>query len=72
MLCTFTVECVFWGKVEISETLTYMIDDGSYVPKSPTYEAQHPMPKDLTGWDKDALLNGSPPNTPTCAQNSKR
>jgi hypothetical protein len=46
---TFTVECVYFGKVEISETVSYRIDNGSYVPKGPTYEAQHPMPEDLTG-----------------------
>jgi hypothetical protein len=72
MLRTSIVECVFSGNVEISETLTYRIDDGSYIPKSPTYEAQHPMPNDLTGWDKDALLDGSPPPTLPCARNSKR
>jgi hypothetical protein len=48
----FTVESVYFGKVEISETITFRIDDGSYVPKGPSYEAQHPMPEDSHGWEK--------------------
>jgi hypothetical protein len=56
--------CEYFGKVEISETVTFRIDDGSYVPKGPSYEAQHPIPEDSTSWEKEALLDGSPPNTP--------
>jgi hypothetical protein len=58
-------------QVEISETLIYRIDDGGYLPKNPTYEAKHPMPTDLTGWDNDALLVDSPP-APLCGLNPKR
>jgi hypothetical protein len=64
VLPTFTVEVIYFGKVEISETLTYRIDDGGYVPQNPTYEANHPMPSDLTGWDNDVLAVGSPPSSP--------
>jgi hypothetical protein len=64
VLRTFTVEVIYFGNVEISETLTYRINDGVYLPKNPTYEAQHPMPTDLTGWDNNALVDGSPPSSP--------
>jgi hypothetical protein len=68
---TFTVEVIYFGNVEISEILTYRIDDGVYLPKHPTYEAQHPMPTDLTGWDNDALSSTAAHSAPLCAQNSK-
>jgi hypothetical protein len=63
-----SVEYLYFGNVEASEMLTYRIDDGSYVPKDPTYEAQHPMPIDLMGWDKDALVDVSPPNSRMCPE----
>jgi hypothetical protein len=64
VLTTFTVEVIYFGNVEISETLTYRIDDGGYLPQNPTYEANHPMPTDLSGWDNDALVDGSSPSSP--------
>jgi hypothetical protein len=64
VLPTFTVEVIYSGNVEISETFTYRIDDGGYLPQNPTYEARHLMPTDLTGWDNDALVDGSPPSSP--------
>jgi hypothetical protein len=50
--------------VEISETLIYRIDNGGCLPQNPKYEANHLMPTDLTGWDNDALVAGSPPSSP--------
>jgi hypothetical protein len=64
LLPTFTVEVIYYGVVEISETLTFRIDDGGYSPRKPTYEAKNPMPADLTGWNNDDLLVGSPPSSP--------
>jgi hypothetical protein len=34
VLPTFTVEVIYFGNVEISETLTYRIDNGGYLPKT--------------------------------------
>jgi hypothetical protein len=64
VLRTFTVEVVDFGNVEISEMLTYRIYDGGYLPQNHTYEAQHPMPTDLTRWDNDALIDDIPPSSP--------